>query len=81
MCSNLPLWKRLISYPLSTHERISLIPSIFSDNKEVEAVEHLSGSDAQAFIDLVDGVSACTLSPEGRLAESHPSFFALSARG
>jgi hypothetical protein len=58
MCSNLPLWKQLISYPLSPHERISLIPSIFSDNKEVEAVEHLSGNDAQAFIDLVDGVSA-----------------------
>jgi len=32
MCSDTPAWKRLTSYPLSAHERTSLITSIFSDH-------------------------------------------------
>ena len=81
MCSNLPLWKRLISYPLSTHERIALITSIFSDHGEVEAVEHLTGNDAQTFIDLIDEVSTYIISSGCSLVNSHQSFLALSVRG
>ena len=80
VCSGLPLWKQLISHSISTHECISLITSIFSDNNEVEAVEHLSGNDAQAFIDLIDGVSTCIISSGCRLVDPHQSFLVLSAR-
>ena len=44
-------------------KRVSLITTIFSDDNEVEIVEGLSGSDAQAFIDMVDEVCFCTVSP------------------
>ena len=37
-------------------ERISLLTSIFNHG-EIEAIEHLSGDDAQAFVDTVDVVS------------------------
>ncbi|KAF9644747.1 kinase-like protein, partial [Thelephora ganbajun] len=51
-----PAWKRLVAYPLSAGDRISLITSLFSDRGEVEMAGCLSGGDAQAFIDAVDGV-------------------------
>lgn len=38
-------------------ESISLITTIFLDNNQVEAVEQLSGGDAQAFVDMIDEVS------------------------
>ena len=53
MPSSFPLWKRLINPGLSTNERIPLILSIFSDRDEVEVFENLSGSDAQAFVDVI----------------------------
>ncbi|KAF9646470.1 kinase-like protein [Thelephora ganbajun] len=49
-----PAWERLIGYPLSTDERVSLITSLFSDIDEVEVVGSLSGDDAQAFVDVID---------------------------
>ena len=46
------------------HEHISVaMNSVFSGPDETEAVGHLSGDDAQTFIDLVYEVSLCTLSP------------------
>ena len=56
-------WNRLITCPLTTHQRTSLITDIFSDRDEVEEVSYLSGNDAQAFIDVTD--------------EVHPEFFHL----
>ena len=50
----------MIRYPLSIDERIRLITSIFSDPDEVEVVEHLSGDDAQTFIDTIDKASSHT---------------------
>ena len=52
----------MVSYPSSTEERTALIASIFSDSDEVEMVGHLSGGDAQTFIDAVDEVSSHTIS-------------------
>ena len=72
MRSGLPAWKRLISYPLSKHERISLIISIFSDHNGVEVVGHLSGDDAQDFVDAIDEASIQVLSPlVGGSVDSH----------
>ena len=51
--SGLPGWKRLIISPLVTHERISLITTIFSSRDKVEAIKHLSREDAQIFVDEV----------------------------
>ena len=65
MRSGLPTWKQLITHPLSIHERTILIMSIFSDRNEVEVVGHLSGDDAQAFVDVIDVVSIQILSPLG----------------
>ena len=62
-CSDLPAWKRLINSTLPNHERIPLIVTIFSDRNEVELVGYLCGDDAQAFIDVIDGVSLHALSP------------------
>jgi len=50
----------LISRSLSTHERVSLIKSIFSDCDKAKEVEGLSGDDAQTFIDVISEVSAYT---------------------
>ena len=65
MRSGLPTWKWLITHPLLAHERITLIISIFSDRNEIEVVGHLSGDDAQAFVDIIDEVSIQVLSPPG----------------
>ena len=51
--SDLPAWKRLIIPALSAEERIELIKYIFSDRDEFEVFERLSGSDAQAFVDVI----------------------------
>jgi len=56
-CSNGPAWGRLINSSFITDERISLITSIFSDPAEIEVVCHLSGDDAQNFIDAINEVS------------------------
>jgi hypothetical protein len=56
-------FERLINNTLSTRDRISLIISIFSDPNEVEVIGHLSGDDAQAFIDVIDEVRSCILQP------------------
>ena len=47
----------MISHTLTMTESISLITTIFLDNNQVEAVEQLSGGDAQAFVDMTDEVS------------------------
>ena len=38
-----------------------MITSIFSDRDEVEAVEHLSRDNAQAFVDTIDEASSRTI--------------------
>ena len=58
MCSGAPAWKRLIDRPPTSGERISLITYIFSDRDETETVRRLVGSDAQAFVDVVDKVTS-----------------------
>ena len=60
---NLPAWKRLISHTITADERISLIMTIFSDYNQVEKASHLSGNDAQAFVDTIDEVRLCIISP------------------
>ena len=52
----IPVWKRLIDCPLGMNERIPLIADIFSNRDETEAVNCLSGHDAQSFVDVVDEV-------------------------
>ncbi|KAF9644872.1 kinase-like protein [Thelephora ganbajun] len=47
-----PGWKLLISNPLTTDERTSLLTTIFSNRDEVRVIENLSGDDAQNFIDV-----------------------------
>ena len=51
----IPAWKRLISGPLPTDERISLITAIFSGRNEADVV-NLHGDNAQTFIDVIDEV-------------------------
>ena len=72
MRSGIPTWKWLITHPFLMHERIALITSIFSDRNEVEVVGHLSGDDAQAFVDVIDEASIQMLSPlVGGSVDSH----------
>ena len=76
MCSEVPAWKRLIVHTPATDEQISLITAIFSDENQVEMVQHLSGSDAQAFVDTISEASLCTLSPPNSwlaLKPPHPA--------
>ena len=54
--STAPAWKQLITRPLTTDERISLVTSIFSDRNQAEVVDRISGDDAQTFVDVVDEV-------------------------
>ena len=51
-----PAWKRLITSPLTSDARITLITHIFSDNDETEAAKGLCGDDAQTFVDVVEEV-------------------------
>ena len=48
-----PGWERLIRSPLATHERASLITTIFSNRDEIEMVKRLCREDAQTFIDVI----------------------------
>jgi len=81
LCSEDPAWKRLIAHTPTTHERISLITTIFSDDNQAEMVRNLSGNDAQDFIDVVDEVSLRTLpSPNGGWVDSNSNFRPLSFR-
>jgi len=54
--SDIPAWRRLISRPCATDERISLITGIFSDSNETQVVKGLRGDDAQVFVDVMDEV-------------------------
>ena len=65
MYSEDPAWKQLISPTFTTDGRVSLITTIFLDHNQVEMVEHLSGDDAQTFIDITDEVSPHTTSRTG----------------
>jgi len=49
-----PAWRHLISCPLPTDKCIPLIKAIFHDRDEVNTVNHLSGDDAQTFVDVID---------------------------
>ena len=51
--SDIPAWKRLIDSPLATDERVSLITGLFSDRDEINTLEALTESDAQAVIDVI----------------------------
>lgn len=48
----------MIRGTLTTDERVSLITIVLSDEDECERVRNISGDDAQAFIDMIDEVSA-----------------------
>ena len=80
MHSERPAWKQLISHTLTTDERTSLIVKIFSDPDEVEMVEHLSGDDAQAFIDAATEVSSCDLALDGWVGDPDANLHILSIR-
>jgi hypothetical protein len=70
VCSEGPVWKRLISRTLAMPERISLITVIFSDHTQIDMVGNLSGDDAQNFIDVIDEVSPYMIScPKDNLIE------------
>ena len=72
MCRNPPTWKRLINPTVATDECINLIKSIFSDRDEVVVLEFISDNDSQAFVDVIDKVSICTLLPlKDGLVEPH----------
>jgi hypothetical protein len=47
----------LISHTLAMDERISLIKTISLDGNQVEMVGHISGGDAQNFIDMIEEAS------------------------
>jgi len=49
-------WERLISHQLASHERTSLITTLFLEENWYEMVTRFSirGDDAQAFIDVID---------------------------
>jgi len=49
-------WQRLTSRPIPQDELPSLIKTIFSDKRGTDMVTRLSGDNAPAFIDTVDGV-------------------------
>ena len=57
----------MISHPLDVNERIPLITTIFSDSNQVEMVEHLSGDDAQNFINIIDEVSPHNFVSKGQV--------------
>jgi len=59
----------LVGHTLGTDERISLVVKIFSDRDEVEMVGHLSGGDAQAFVDTVFEVISHNLTLNGQVGE------------
>jgi len=58
-----PCWKRLISTPLTTQERASLIATIFSNHDKVKMIRNLCADDTQTFIDVIYEVRLTTPSP------------------
>ena len=48
-----PGWKKLIGGPLTTHERATLIVTIFSNRDEIEVIKQLCGDEAQTFVDVI----------------------------
>ena len=70
----IPEWKRLISCPLTTNERISLITAIFSDGIGTETVKHLRGDDAQTFVDVIDEVLPALSPRKSRLSDLKLNF-------
>ena len=54
--SDIPVWKHLISSPLTTDERVSLIADLLSDRDEIDALKALSGGDAQSVVNVIDEV-------------------------
>ena len=72
----------LISGTTPQSERVSLIEAIFSSRKSADMIRRLRGSDAQAFIDIVDEVRhhSSVLEQMGRLT-LFSSFFILVGVG
>ena len=62
----IPAWKRLISRPLPTDERTSLITAIFSEDGEADAANDLDVANAQAFVDVIDEVLSYFSPPRSR---------------
>ena len=67
MCSEEPAWKQSISNTLDRDECISLISRIFLDHNQANMVRHLSGDDAQTFVDVIDEVSSHTILFKGQV--------------
>ena len=61
--SETPVWNWLIEPTLSSSKRIGMINRIFSDRDEAEKFKDLTGSDARAFVDVVDKASIHVFSP------------------
>ena len=80
MYSERPAWKRLNNHALAKDERASLITAIFSDRNQVEIVGHLSGDEAQSFIDAIDTVGPRTISRSNEKVidrNSNPHIFSI----
>jgi len=74
-------WKRLLSSPFATHERISLVTALVSNRDEVDMARRLCGDDAQNFVDLIyEARSHVVPSPKSRLPDSDPNFYASPIR-
>ena len=80
VCSDPPAWQRLINYTRPTPECTDLITSIFSDRNEIDVVKHLSGDDAQTFIDAVNEVSYPLSLTKNGSVDPHQNPRALSVR-
>lgn len=57
--------QRLISCTIPQDELPSLITEVFSGNQATNVIDSLRGSDAQAFIDVIDGVRCYRLWSRG----------------
>jgi len=67
-------WRQLISPAIPQDELPSLIEAIFSDRKTINMVGPLQESDAQAFIDAIDGVRHHVLDFRGIGLLTSPTF-------
>ena len=54
-------WKHLINGSLATHERASMIATIFSNRKEIDEIRNLCGDDAQTIVNVIYEVCPYTL--------------------
>ena len=74
-------WQNLVDHAVPQDELLSLIETIFSDEKATEMVDGLQESNAQAFIDVIDEVRHRTLSFRGMgQYVSLSTFYILSVR-